>query len=70
MSQPFGAALLFVCVGHMVRPRAIRRMLRFHFHVATEVDVQVWPGSWVSGVARAQMEINMDHGVIYDALRV
>ena len=70
MSQPFDAALLFVCVGHMVRPRVIRRMLCFYFPVVTEVDVQAWSGSWLSGVGRIHMEINRDNDIIYDAVRL
>ena len=45
-------------------------MLRFYFPVATEVEVQAWSGSWLSGVGRVHMEINGDHDVIYDAVRL
>ena len=56
---------MFVRVGHMVRPRVIRRMLRFSYGV-TEVDVQVWPGSCVFGISRIYTEVFRGHDVIYD----
>ena len=50
----------------MVRPRVIRRMLHFHLPVATEVDVQVWPGSYVFGVCRIYTDVHRGHDLIYN----
>ena len=67
--RPDRTALMFMCIGHEVTPRVVHRMLCFHLPVETQVDVQVWPGSRVSGVRRVNAASANDSDVFYDAAR-